>query len=147
MPRDMPHFPRLGCANLLLHFEQPLPMSLDLGVPPLDLVQALQLVKLHFRYSYDAPSTMQAHLYSLQRQWKHKFPTDAIVNRIEQAFDTLSLTSQYPSLQQVPQSVSDLNTKHKKCDKHMGGDAKAGWLCDLNGHGMNGYETPCSDYP
>ena len=36
---------------------------------------------------------MQAHLYSLQRQWKHKFSTDTIVNRIEQAFDTLSLTS------------------------------------------------------
>ena len=137
----------LSLKKSFLHFEQPLPMSLDLGVPPLDLVQALQLVKLHFRYSYDSPSTMQAHLYSLQRQWKHKFSTDAIVNRIEQAFDTLSLTSQYPSLQQVPQSVSDLNTKHKKCDKHMGGDAKAGWLCDLNGHGMNGYETPCSDYP
>ena len=104
----------LSLKKSFLHFEQPLPMSLDLGVPPLDLVQALQLVKLHFRYSYDAPSTMQAHLYSLQRQWKHKFPTDAIVNRIEQAFDTLSLTNQYPSLQQVPQSVSDPNTKQKE---------------------------------
>ena len=104
----------LSLKKSFLHFEQPLPMSLDLGVPPLDLVQALQLVKLHFRYSYDSPSTMQAHLYSLQRQWKQKFSTDAIVNRIEQAFDTLSLTSQYPSLQQVPLSVSDPNTKQKE---------------------------------
>jgi len=31
------------------HFEQPLPLLLDLGIPPLHLQQALQLAKMHFR--------------------------------------------------------------------------------------------------
>ena len=41
------------------HFEQPLPMSLDLGIPPLALQQAKQMCQLHFRYMYGAPSIMR----------------------------------------------------------------------------------------
>jgi hypothetical protein len=37
------------------HFEQPLPLSLDLGIPPLALQQAKQLCQLHFRYTYGSP--------------------------------------------------------------------------------------------
>jgi hypothetical protein len=42
------------------HFEQPLPMLLDLGIPPLVLQQAKQLCQMHFRYTYGAPSIMPA---------------------------------------------------------------------------------------
>ena len=92
----------------------PVALSLDLGVPPLDLLQALQLVKLHFRYSYDSSSTLPDQLYALQLQWKHKFPADAIVNRVEQAFSILKLASQYPSLQPLPMSVTNPSTRQKE---------------------------------
>ena len=104
----------LSLKKTFLHFEQPLALSLDLGVPPLDLLQALQLVKLHFRYSYDSSSTLPDQLYALQLQWKHKFPADAIVNRVEQAFSILKLASQYPSLQPLPMSVTNPSTRQKE---------------------------------
>jgi hypothetical protein len=37
------------------HFEQPQPMSLDLGIPPLALQQAKQLCQLHFLYTLRIP--------------------------------------------------------------------------------------------
>jgi hypothetical protein len=48
------------------HFEQPLPMLLDLGIPPLALQQAKQLCQMHFRYTYGSPSIMLALLYALR---------------------------------------------------------------------------------
>ena len=33
------------------HFEQPTPLALDLGIPPLALHQAVQLARLHYRYT------------------------------------------------------------------------------------------------
>jgi hypothetical protein len=42
----------LSMKRTFCHFEQPLPMALDLGIPPLELTQAKQLCQLHFRYTY-----------------------------------------------------------------------------------------------
>ena len=49
------------------HFEQPLPMSLDLGIQPLALQQAKQLCQMHFRYTYGTPSTVDPKTPSSKR--------------------------------------------------------------------------------
>ena len=44
-------------------------MALDLGIPPLELKQAMQLTQLHFRYTYGSPNMMPALLDSLIEAW------------------------------------------------------------------------------
>ena len=96
------------------HFEQPLPLSLDLGIPPLQLQQALQLAKLHFRYTYGSPTSVPALLYSLRRAGRGGGPADSIENRVFKAFNDLNMSTSYPSLDPLPPSVTDINTKKKE---------------------------------
>ncbi len=42
----------LSMKRTFCHFEQLLPMALDLGIPTLELQQAKQLCQLQFRYKY-----------------------------------------------------------------------------------------------
>jgi len=68
------------------HFEQPLPMSLDLGIPPLVLQQAKQLCQMHFRYTYGAPLIMPARLYALRVTHMMASPKDCMEHRIQRAY-------------------------------------------------------------
>ena len=96
------------------HFEQPLPMLLDLGIPPLALQQAKQLCQLHFRYTYGSPSTVPALLYALRIKNRSFGPPDSLENRIERAYGKLEMLWMYPSLDPLPPSVSNHTTKHKE---------------------------------
>jgi hypothetical protein len=96
------------------HFEQPLPMSLDLGIPPLALQQAKQLCLMHFRYTYGAPSIMLARLYALRVANMMASPNDGMEHRIQRAYAALDMGALYPSLAPLPLSVSGNATKHKE---------------------------------
>jgi hypothetical protein len=89
-------------------------LSLDLGIPPLHLQQALQLAKLHFRYAYGSPTTVPAPLYSMRREGRGGGPADSIENRVFKAFNDLNMLTSYPSLAPLPPSVMDMNTKKKE---------------------------------
>jgi hypothetical protein len=95
------------------HFEQPLPMSLDLGIPPLALQQAKQLCQLHFRYTYGALSIMQARLYDLRVTYMMAGPNDCMECRIQRAHTALDM-GVYPSLAPLPLSVAGNATRHKE---------------------------------
>ena len=96
------------------HFEQPLPMSLDLGIPPLALQQAKQLCQMHFRYTYGAPSIMPARLYALRVTHMMASPKDSMERRIQRAYTALDMGALYPSLAPLPLSVSGNATRHKE---------------------------------
>jgi hypothetical protein len=96
------------------HFEQPLAMDLDLGIPPLALQQAKQLCQMHFRYTYGSPSTVPALLYALRVANRSLGPTDSLENRIAKAYGDLEMLASYPSLVPLPPSVSNGTTKHKE---------------------------------
>jgi len=96
------------------HFEQPLPMSLDLGIPPLALLQAKQLCQMHFRYTYGVPSIMPARLYALRVTHMRASPKDCMEHRIQGAYTALDMGALYPSLAPLPQSVSGNATRHKE---------------------------------
>jgi hypothetical protein len=96
------------------HFEQPLPMSLDLGIPPLALQQTKQLCQLHFRYTYGSPSQC-LHYYTPSGLHKHKCrpkgqPGKPHPEGVWRSGDGAS----YPSLAPLPPSVSSDTTKHKE---------------------------------
>jgi len=88
------------------HFEQPLPMSLDLGIQPLALQQAKQLCQMHFRYTYGTPSIMQARLHALRVTHMMASPQDGMEHRIRRVFTDLDMGALYPSLAPLPWSVS-----------------------------------------
>jgi hypothetical protein len=71
------------------HFEQPLPMSLDLGIPPLALQQAKQLCQMHFRYTYGAPSIMPARLCALRVTHMMVSPPGLLRCGARRSFETL----------------------------------------------------------
>jgi hypothetical protein len=96
------------------HFEQPLPMSLDLGIPPLALQQAKQLCQLHFRFTYGAPSIMQARLYALRVTYMMAGPSDCMECRMQKAHTDLDMEALYPSLAPLPLSVTGDATRHKE---------------------------------
>jgi hypothetical protein len=104
------------------HFEQPLPMSLDLGIPPLALQQAKQLCQMHFRYTYGASPTMPARAGRAYNEGVQSFrvthmmasPKDGMEHRIRRAFTDLDMGALYPSLAPLPRSVSGDTTKHKE---------------------------------
>jgi hypothetical protein len=86
------------------HFDQPLPMSLDLGIPPLALQQAKQLCQLHFRYTYGSPSIVPALLYALRVANIRAGPKDSLEHSIQQAYTGLETGALYPSLAPLPPS-------------------------------------------
>jgi hypothetical protein len=99
------------------HFEQPLPMSLDLGIPPLALQQAKQLCQLHFRYTCGSPSKVPALLYALRIKNRSFGPPDSLKNRIERAYGDLEMLGMYPWLDPLPPSVSN-NTNTRRRPTH-----------------------------
>jgi hypothetical protein len=96
------------------HFGQPLPMSVDLGIPPLALQQAKQLCQMHLRYTYGAPSIMQARLYDLRVTHMMASPKDCMERRIQRAHTALDMGALYPSLAPLPLSVAGNATRHKE---------------------------------
>ena len=60
------------------HFEQPLPMALDLGIPPLQLQQAKQLCQLHFKYTYGSPTTPESLSGPCRRLRYHELNTHKV---------------------------------------------------------------------
>jgi hypothetical protein len=96
------------------HFEQPLSMSMDLGIPPMKLQQAKQLCQLHFRYTYGSPCTVSALLCALRIKNRSFGPPDSLENHIERAYGDLEMLGMYLLLDPLPQLVSNITTKHKE---------------------------------
>jgi hypothetical protein len=95
----------LSLKHTFGHFEQPLTMSLDLGIPPLALPQAKQLCQMHFRYTYGAPSIMPARLSALRCTNMMASPKDGMEHLIRRAYTALDMGALYPSLAPLPLSV------------------------------------------
>jgi len=81
---------------------------LEMGIPPLLLLQAEQLISLHFRYTVTHTHLISAHLYSLQCQRKasNTHPQHSLENKIEKAYHTLGLSTSYPGPPTMPTSVA-----------------------------------------
>jgi len=81
---------------------------LEMGIPPLLLRQAEQLISLHFRYTVTHTHLISAHLYTLrcQRKTSNAHPRHSLENRIETAYHTLSLSISYPGPPTMPMSVA-----------------------------------------
>ena len=96
------------------HFEQPLPMSLDLGIQPLALQQAKQLCQMHFRYTYGTPSIMQARLHALRVTHMMASPQDGMEHRIRRVFTDLDMGALYPG----PHTMLVLSTECLEGEGH-----------------------------
>jgi len=88
---------------------------IELGIPPLILQQALQLVTLHFRYTVLHTNTIAAKLYNLRCKFRcsNALPQHTIENRIPKAHSTLMISNTYPGPPSVPRSVILAKPKNK----------------------------------
>jgi len=88
---------------------------IELGITPLILQQALQLVALHFRYTVLHINTIAAKLYNLRCKFRcsNARPQHTIENRIAKAYSTLMISSTYPGPPSVPRSVTLAKPKNK----------------------------------
>ena len=90
---------------------------LELGVPPLALQQAAQLMALHFRFTVTHTHTIAAHLYTLRcaRRPSNAHLPQSIENRIEKAHRTLQLhsSSGYPRPPPIPPTVAQAKPANK----------------------------------
>jgi len=88
---------------------------IELGIPPLILQQALQLVALHFRYTVLHTNTIAAKLYNLRCKFRcsNSNPQHTIENRIAKAHSTLMISSTYPGTPSMPHSVTLAKPKNK----------------------------------
>jgi hypothetical protein len=96
-------------------FTTPHITMIELGIPPLALQQALQLVALHFRYTVLHTSTIAAKLYTLRCQFRcsNKHPPQSLENRIAKAHSTLMISSSYPGPPPMPRSVFSAKPKNR----------------------------------
>ena len=80
----------------------------ELGIPPLILRQAEQLVSLHFRYTVTHTHIISAHFYTIrfQRRASNAHPRHSLENRIETAYHALGLSTSYPGPSTMPMSVA-----------------------------------------
>ena len=81
---------------------------LEMGLPPLLLRQAEQLISFHFRYTVTQIHLISAHLYTLRCQHKasNTHPRHSLENRIETAYHILGLSTSYPGPPTMPMSVT-----------------------------------------
>jgi len=90
---------------------------IELGIPPLILQQAFQLVALHFRYTVLHTNTIAANLCHLRCKFRHGCSNThaqyTIENRIAKAHSTLMLSSTYPGPPPMPCSVTLAKPKNK----------------------------------
>ena len=92
-------------------------IMLELGVPPLALQQAAQLIALHFRFTVTHTHTISAHLYKLRctRRLGNSHPPQSFENRIEKAHRKLQLYSilGYPNPPPIPHAVAQAKPANK----------------------------------
>jgi len=88
---------------------------IELGIPPLILQQALQLVALHFRYTVLHTNTIAAKLYNLRCKFRcsNAHPQHTVENRMAKAHSTLMISSTYPGPPFMPRSVTLAKPKNK----------------------------------
>jgi len=88
---------------------------IELGITPLILQQALQLVVLHFRYTVFHTNTIAAKVYNLRCQFccSCSHPPHTMENRIAKAQSTLMISSTYPGPPSMSRSVTLANPKNK----------------------------------
>jgi len=96
-------------------FTSPHITMIELGIPPLILQQALQLVALHFRYTVLHTNTIAAKLYNLRCKFccSSAHSQHTIENRIAKAHSTLMISSTYPGPPSMPRSVTLAKPKNK----------------------------------
>ena len=96
-------------------FTSPHITMIELGIPPLILQQALQLVALHFRYTVLHTNTIASKLYNLRCKFRcsNAHPQHTIENRIAKAHSTLMISSTYPGPPSMPRSVTLAKPKNK----------------------------------
>jgi len=89
---------------------------IELGIPPLILQQALQLVALHFRYTVLHTNTIAAKLCNLKCKFRcsNAHPQHPIENRIAKAHSTLMISSTCPGPPSMPRSVTLAKPKNKR---------------------------------
>jgi len=97
-------------------FTSPHITMIELGIPPLILQQALQLVALHFRYTVLHTNTIAAKLYNLRCKFccSNAHPQHTIDNRIAKAHSTLMISNTYPGPPFMPRSVTLAKPKNKR---------------------------------
>jgi len=80
----------------------------ELGIPPLILRQAEELVSLHFRYTVTHTHNISAHLCKLrcQRKASNAHPRHSLENSIETAYHAMGLSTSYPGPPTMPMSVT-----------------------------------------
>ena len=92
-------------------------IMLELGVPPLALQQAAQLIALHFRFTVTHTHTISAHLYKLRctRRLGNSHPSQSFENRIEKAHRKLQLYAilGYLNPPPIPHAVAQAKQANK----------------------------------
>jgi len=89
---------------------------IELGIAPLILQQALQLVALYFRYTVLHTDTIAAKLYNLRCKFRYSnaHPQHTTENKIAKAHSTLMISSTYPGPPSMPRSVTLAKPKNNE---------------------------------
>jgi len=89
-------------------FTSPHITMIELGIRPLIMQQALQLVALHSRYIVLHTNTITAKLHNLRCKFRcsNAHPQHTIENRIAKAHSTLMMSSTSPGPPLMPHSVA-----------------------------------------
>jgi hypothetical protein len=90
-------------------------LMVELGIPPLKLQQAAQLVGIHFRYTVTHTHLIAAKLYTLRgsKRCSNRHPPASMENRIAAAHQLLHLSHQYPGPPPLPHPVQQAKQANK----------------------------------